>query len=226
MTSLAPGASSALGSTIAFRISSALMPFRAASRFGPVVDCVFGGAERVARCRRTERRPCRRRTASARAGRPCRHRLARRPRSRACPCPCPAATPTVATYDATSLASLPVDEIGRHVRRGCPSGPCAGWQDLVARRRRGSCRARSRRASDWRKASSRFGPVAPLVPARASTWHEPHFCCEGLLAGDQIGVRGDVVVLAGAQAGGEHGARGEAQKSCSEGCGGHASAGV
>src|SRR3954470_23685235 len=29
--------------------------------------------------------------------------------------------------------------------------------------------------SGWRKASSRFGPVVPLVPARESTWQEPQF---------------------------------------------------
>ncbi len=28
--------------------------------------------------------------------------------------------------------------------------------------------------SDMRKASSRFGPWTPLLPARLSTWHEPH----------------------------------------------------
>ena len=26
---------------------------------------------------------------------------------------------------------------------------------------------------DWTNAKSRFGPIAPVVPASASVWHEP-----------------------------------------------------
>src|SRR3954452_2256843 len=39
---------------------------------------------------------------------------------------------------------------------------------LTASRPKPSC-------SGWRNASSRFGPVVPLVPARESTWQEPQF---------------------------------------------------
>src|SRR3954464_2945635 len=32
-----------------------------------------------------------------------------------------------------------------------------------------------------RKAASRFGPTVPFVPARESTWQEPHFCAKSFL---------------------------------------------
>src|SRR3954454_24496473 len=35
--------------------------------------------------------------------------------------------------------------------------------------------------SAWRKASSRFGPTMPFVPARASVWQEPHFATNSCL---------------------------------------------
>src|SRR4051794_35918753 len=34
---------------------------------------------------------------------------------------------------------------------------------------------------DWANAASRFGPVVPFVPARLSTWQEPHLATKSFL---------------------------------------------
>src|SRR6478672_766401 len=57
------------------------------------------------------------------------------------------------------------------------------------------------------KASSRFGPVVPLVLARESTWHEP------LLARDEV----DVVGLGPRRAGAEHERGARHRKACESG---------
>ena len=44
-------------------------------------------------------------------------------------------------------------------------------------------------ARSWRNASSRFGPIVPVVLAWASVWQAPQFCDEQLLALDEIGGR-------------------------------------
>src|SRR3954471_3637121 len=49
----------------------------------------------------------------------------------------------------------------------------------------------------WR-AASRFGPTVPLVPARASSWHEPHFLTNSCLPATRLSLLSLVVQPASA----------------------------
>ena len=66
-------------------------------------------------------------------------------------------------------------------------------------------------ARAWANAASRFGPVTPVVPARASVWHAPQWLDEQLLAVEHVRVRRRSRATAGSR-GRDHDASTERQE--------------
>ena len=89
------------------------------------------------------------------------------------------------------LRVLAREQLGRHLR-GRLAGlrvdlrvACSGGGSGRRRCPR-TCSARSRTGAPGWKASSRFGPVTPVVPARLRTWQEPHLATKFCLPATRL----------------------------------------
>ena len=107
------------------------------------------------------------------------------------------------------------DEVGRHPRQRRWAAPRWGTRSGRARPT-GSSTRRARRRATARNASSRFGPITPVVPASASVWQTPHFSMKSSLPRVAVAapcLRGPDRAAAGRSESRERGARTRARAS-------------